>query len=439
MPRVEHPVMDAVHGDPQTTPPPSSHDASRRWWWRLLLTALVILVGVLTVVMPGRRGWFDIAVYYDTVKAWAHSPGHLYDFVRPGTPYGFTYPPFAAMLMLPMAWLGWHAAIAVNLVITIASSAFLVFVLIDGIARREGWNRRRTYVIACCLLLLFEPVRDTISYGQINLELVALVYADLALMNSRWSRFAGIGTGLATAIKLTPGLFIVYFLLTGRWRAAAISGGTAIAATAVAAIVAPTASVTYFTKAMWDTSRVGTFSNTSNQSLMGLVARLHPGRPDHALWLLLVVLVLGVWVSRIRAAKVRGNDRAGFAVTGLTACLISPITWVHHLVWLLPALVVLADLALRVRPSDPRRWWRLGGAAGAYLVLCSGVLWIWPHGDTSTVSFFGSNLYVLISLLLLVFLPFGPIAATPDGTAPPPENAEAQAGADLYARANGSR
>jgi len=52
-------------------------------------------------VIPGKRGWFDVGVYYGTVHYW-FGGGHLYDYVRPGSEYGFTYPPFAALCMIPM-------------------------------------------------------------------------------------------------------------------------------------------------------------------------------------------------------------------------------------------------------------------------------------------------------------------------------------------------
>jgi len=159
---------------------------------RLNTAALVASVALLVLAIPGRRGWFDVGVYHDAVVYWIHRPGHLYDFVRPGSPYGFTYPPFAALCMLPMAWLDWHATIAVNLAISLAALCFLVHRLVDPIARERGWPRWRAYAVVACLLALFEPVRDTIGYGQINLVLVALVYADLALLEGRWSRYAGI-------------------------------------------------------------------------------------------------------------------------------------------------------------------------------------------------------------------------------------------------------
>ncbi|HEY2795489.1 MAG TPA: glycosyltransferase family 87 protein, partial [Micromonosporaceae bacterium] len=193
----------------------------------MALAAMVIATVGLTIAIPGRRGWFDIGVYHDAVTYWAGGHGGLYAFIRPGSPYGFTYPPFAAICMAPMALLGWHPTIVINLALTVAASIFLLHCWMQPLIRRNGWNPRYAYPIAACLFALLVPVRDTFSYGQINLILVALVYADLRLLARGRRVPVGIGVGLAAAIKLTPAIFIVYFLFTRRWRAAATSLATA--------------------------------------------------------------------------------------------------------------------------------------------------------------------------------------------------------------------
>lgn len=377
---------------------------------RQLATLAAVIVGLL-IAVPGRKGWFDIGVYHDAVSYWVKAPGHLYDFVQPGTPYGFTYPPFAAVCMLPMALLGWHTTIAVNAVVTAVASAFLLYLLVDPIARREGWNRWYAFGVGACLFAFIEPVRDTVGYGQINLVLVALVYLDLALLNSKWSGFTGVGTGIAAAIKLTPGIFILYFLLTRRWRAAAFSMGTMITASALAAVVAPGATLAYFTNALWDTRRIGVSSYVSNQSLMGLVARLNPAQPNHLAWLVLVAAVMCVWGWRVRISAAAGNDRGGFALTGLAACLISPITWVHHLVWAIPALIEMAASSAPFHPYDRVRRLRYWFAFSAYILLCSDIVWIWWKHDGGVIGFVGSNLYVFITIGLLLLLPVGASSA----------------------------
>lgn len=100
-----------------------------------------------------------------------------------------------------------------------------------------------------------------------------------------------------------------------------------------------------------------------------------------------------------------GDDRAGFALTGLAACLVSPVTWVHHLVWVVPALVVLTDTALRRDPGGLRDSGLLTLCAVVYVLLCSSVVWLWRDGATGPDAFVGANAYVWITLGLLVALP----------------------------------
>ncbi|WP_461084646.1 glycosyltransferase 87 family protein [Streptomyces deserti] len=379
----------------------------------LLVLALATAVTVFTATVPLLRDWFDLRVYYGTVDSWIHHGGRIYDYRVPGTTYGFTYPPFAAVAMLPMALLGWHTAIALALLLNLAALAVVLRILTGPGWRRHGWYG---CALAACLLALFEPLRDTLSFGQVNVLLLALVLVDAWLLATGRGRWAGAGTGLAAAIKLTPALFIALLLLARRWRAAAVATAVAAAATALAAWVAPDASRFYWTEAMWDTTRVGRLDYVSNQSLQGVLARL--GEPDRPLWAAAVLLVLGVWAWRARRAAAAGDFTGAFALTGLTACLVSPITWVHHLVWLLPSFAVL------IRAGHPR-------VAGVlYAVLCSSVVWLWFDDFSGVDGFVGGNAYTWITLGLLLWLPTGqlssgrqPLRRSTSATAPAPRPA----------------
>ncbi|MET7457825.1 glycosyltransferase 87 family protein [Streptomyces sp. NPDC005574] len=362
---------------------------------RLLLSAvLVTAVTAFTATVPLLRDWFDLRVYHGTVDTWVHHGGHIYDYRVPGTAYRFTYPPFAAVSMLPMALLGLRAAIVVTLALNLAALAAVLRLLTGRAWRRHGWYG---CVLGACALALFEPLRDTFSFGQVNLLLLALVLADGRLLTSDRARWAGAGIGLAAAIKLTPALFIVLLLLGGRRRAAALATAVAAAATALAACVAPDASRFFWTEAIWDTTRVGRLDYVSNQSLQGVLARL--GAEGRPVWAVVVLLVLCVWAVRARRAVVAGDWPGAFALTGLAACLVSPITWVHHLVWLLPSFAVL------VRAGYPRI------AAGLYAVLCTSVVWLWFDDASGLDGFLGGNTYAWITLGLLLWLPAGQLRA----------------------------
>ncbi len=365
-----------------------------RRWWQLAMLATAIAVFI--ALVPGKRGWFDVGVYYGTIHHWVHEGGLIYDYVRPSTHYGFTYPPFAALCMLPMLLFTWHEAIAVSVLLTTIASALLLYWLIDPIARREGWNRWFTFGLAACLFAMLEPVRDTVSFGQVNLILVALVYLDLWQLTTGRHRWAGVGIGLAAAIKLTPAIFIIYLLVTGRRRAALIATATAVGATLAAGNIAPTESLVFWTDAVWDTNRIGVLSYVSNQSVQGILARLHPPSPGAVFWAGSALALFVVWARRARRASLLGDERTGFALTGVLACLISPITWVHHLVWLIPALIVLAD-------NGNRRHRR--AAAVCYTVLCSSVVWLWSVDFSGVDGFIGGNAYVWVGLALLFLVP----------------------------------
>jgi alpha-1,2-mannosyltransferase len=360
----------------------------------LLVLALAIAVTVFTATVPLLRGWFDLRVYHGTIDTWVHHGGRIYDYRVPGTMYGFTYPPFAAVSMLPMALVDLRTAVALCLLLNLASLAAVLYVLGGPRLRRFRWFG---VALVFCVLALFEPVRDTFSFGQVNLMLLALVLVDAWLLSTGRARWAGIGIGLAAAVKLTPAIFIGMLLLARRWRAAGLATAVAAAATAAAAWIAPEASRFYWTEALWDTSRIGRLDYVSNQSLQGVLARfVAPHEPSRAVWALMVLAVLGVWAWKVRTS-VRADDWiAAFAVTGLTACLVSPITWVHHLVWLLPSFAVL----LRHRRLLPL-------TACLYVVLCSSVVWLWFDGASGIDGFVGSNAYVWITLGLLLWLPIG--------------------------------
>ncbi|MEX1652509.1 glycosyltransferase 87 family protein [Streptomyces pseudovenezuelae] len=364
----------------------------------LLVLAAGTVVTVFTATVPLLRDWFDLRVYHGAVDTWVHHGGRLYDYRVPGTAYGFTYPPFAAVAMLPMALLDLRAAIAVGLLLNLAALAVVVRLLTGRAWRRHGWYG---CALGACALALFEPLRDTFSFGQVNLLLLALVLVDAWLLATGRERWAGAGIGLAAAVKLTPAIFIGLLLLARRGRAAAVATVVALTATGFAALVAPDASRFYWTDALWDTSRVGRLDYVSNQSLQGILTRL--GETDRALWAVAVLLTLGVWAVRARRAVAAGDWAAAFALTGLTACLVSPITWVHHLVWLLPSFAVL------VRTGHPR----IAGAL--YAVLCTSVVWLWFDDASGVDGFLGSNLYTWVTLGLLLRLPVGqPAAARPN-------------------------
>ncbi len=398
----------------------------------VVLLLVAVAAGVSAVVPNDPwHDFFDLKVYRGAV-AWWLDGRPLYDFTYGRSPYGFTYPTFAALLVVPMAALPLWAVATVHTLLNVAVLAGLTRWLVVPVARRHGWPLPFAWIAAVPVLFVLEPVRETIGFGQVNLFLAALVLADVAALR-RGSRWAGVGTGLAVAVKLTPGLFVVYLLLTGRRRAAVVAAATAAGATLLAFAVAPATSWRFWTETLWQTERVGRLDKTSNQSLLGALARLvDPGEPPRLVWLVLAVGVLVLVLARaVRAARA-GDDLAGVALTGLAACLVSPVSWSHHFVWLVPALVVLVDVAAG-SPAAPGRWGARSRVAAGTLaavttvVLASSSIWFafaltGHHHDAGVLGIVVEDLYLLVTLAVVALLPTRLTAARAAGrrTVPSP-------------------
>lgn len=284
----------------------------------------------------------------------------------------FTYPAFAALFFWPLQLLPWMTAKIVWSLLTIAATfAIIVRSLTLAAPRLSRSAIWWTSALVSGPVFAIEPIRLNFHFGQVNLVLACLILYDLTgdviVAGRRLPR--GVLIGLAAAIKLTPGIFILYLLCTKRFRAAFSAIASFVSLTAVAFAIQPSASWKFWTKDAFDARRVGGIAYNSNQSLRGVLYRIGHAAPNpHLLMgICLIVVVFGMvsasWLYR------RGHVLLGVLQTAITGILVSPISWSHHLVWVIPLLLwlVLDDH----RPS-------LGWAAAVFgaVVLWWGVIWI---------------------------------------------------------------
>ncbi|MEE3850501.1 glycosyltransferase 87 family protein [Gordonia sp. LSe1-13] len=299
----------------------------------------------------------------------------------------FTYPPFAALMLTPVALvaegvaaLGWW----------VTTFGMLACVIVLGF-RSLGYRcDGRLYAFAVLLAVsatALEPVRTTIWLGQINIVLMTLIIVDLALLDlvRPGSRLKGVGVGVAAGLKLIPAFFLVYLAAIRQWRAV-VTGLCVFAATVVVGfLVVPRDSWTYWTQAVAGTARVGMVDSPANQSVNGFVSQLlayfdirrfaHPLdgiRVYEAPWWLwmpfaAIAAVLGVWAACV--AHRRGRELLAVCIIGMTAATVSPFSWGHHWVWFVPLFVVAFDVAYRgSRDRGWVVWWRWLGPIGIVTV-----------------------------------------------------------------------
>lgn len=336
--------------------------------WRLFQLA--------TLAMLGWAGWrllghaiyrIDIDVYRMGGRAWLDGTELYNDATvfqtQAGLDLPFTYPPLAAAAFSPFAWLSLPAASAAitltTLVLLIVSTHIVLTrlqVWENSSLRAPAWARRGWLAAALVApaVVFVEPIRANFEFGQINVVLMTLVIADCVPRRTPWPR--GLLLGLAIAVKLTPAVFLLYFLLRRDVRALLVTTASAVAATLLGFALAWRDSWVYWTETLRDTDRIGSATLNTNQNISGMLARLGAGEDARfALWVVLCFAVLGLTVWAVLRLLRPGsdansaNDNPVLAVicVAMFGLVVSPVSWSHHWVWALPTVVVTVVVGLR--------------------------------------------------------------------------------------------
>lgn len=265
------------------------------------------------------------------------------------SPMPFTYPPFSALIFTPLTQVTPRLMEASWTVMTLG----MLFLAIWMCLRMLGYRSDRvTIQVAICMAVIclsLEPVRTTLWLGQINILLLVLVLGDQVASRAGW-RFAGIGSGLAAGIKLTPAFFWAHWVLTGRWRMAIASGLTFLGTMALGFLIVPGDAIRYWSGTLFESQRIGEDSLVANQSLSGSIARITGADPTPTwAWLLGSVIVAAIGLGMAAWAHRAGHQLLGLTLAGMTMTMVSPFTWGHHWVWLVPLLVLTVHYALATR------------------------------------------------------------------------------------------
>ncbi|MDX3226327.1 glycosyltransferase 87 family protein [Streptomyces sp. ME19-01-6] len=308
-----------------------------------------------------------------------------------------TYPPFASLLFTPLTFLSTGLMRTLATAFNLALMVALVHLALRLIGRPRVVPRPAAALSLAAVGVWCEPVWTTLRYGQINLLVTVLVLWDLTRRAGRRGyRWAGVGTGIAASIKITPALFVVFLALAGliegvrrlrsegrfrneHLRRAAVATGAFVTTVALSGLALPHDSHRYWTEILFATDRPGDVEGAGNQNLRGVLARLLHTSDPGLWWLAAAALFACAGLATAVAAQLAegrlpGNRAWAAVACGVTALMISPISWSHHWVWAVPMVLLLGAEALRRRTAR----WRWLTAVTA-LLFCSFMMWYVPH------------------------------------------------------------
>lgn len=384
---------------PTEAPPEGS--AERRPSVLVPAVAVAAAALVLAYYGPAFAGYFrpQPGVYADFVQEWLsarnHWTGHpVYERQRAAAvrhlgvdraafdvelPWN-AHPPVAVLLALPFglvtdyptAYAAWNA---------LTFGLYLVGLVLIARELRIPLNTL-SVAAAVALLVCWNAMHSQLFQGQLNCLLLFLLTAAWVANRRDYQTAAGVAAGVAAAAKLFPGLLLVYFAATRRWRAAAVTAATGVALNLLAlAVFGPAAVETYARDVLpsLDVFRQSwmNVSLTGYWTRLGVSFDLPAAAKAVAVGCQLAVAAV-VWRAGRRAADPGARDRA-FAAAVFGMVLASPIAWTHYFVFLPVALAI-------VWRHPPR------GPALAALAIGTAALWV-PDG-TAVVPFIGPGVTV---------------------------------------------
>jgi alpha-1,2-mannosyltransferase len=300
-------------------------------------------------------------------------------------------------------------AIASWWLVSLVALATVVYLLTKVLTKR--YPRLDPKITAALLLpfcTLVGPVREDLTFGQVNLVLMALVCLDCLVVSPRWPR--GLLVGLAAAIKVLPAVFLLFFLLRKDFRAVFVAIGTFVVMTLLGLLLAPRHSVDYWTGVLFDTSRttdlVGGLWWAPNQSLHGLLGRFHwLAIPQVVVYALSAVVIVAAVIAMRKAFRLPEHGvLVALLVNAMIALLISPISWTYHWVWVLPAVGVLAAEAVRRKDVLPAAMAAFVGAV--FLIAAPWSMVSYDGGELrwGAFQYLAGGAYPLIALAALAWL-----------------------------------
>jgi hypothetical protein len=285
------------------------------------------------------------------------------------------HPPTSVLLAVPLAGLDYPDAVFVwNL---LSLGALGVSLWLVGRELKISWPLWSLFP-AVALLLLCNPLRQQVNHGQLNLVLLLLLTGTWVAYRSGRPVWAGYLLAAATAVKLFPGFFFLFFALQRQWKIVIVGIiSLAILTGLTAAILGVETYQSYIQDVLPQLQRFR--SDWINASLVGFWSKLFDLAPEqvriqewwpsptlaHAGAFLCCAMVVAVWAMVVwRARTLEARDQA-FGLTVTAMLLVSPMTWDHYFLLLLIPLVVL--------------WTRLpaaGWVRAAFLVI---ILLLWAE------------------------------------------------------------
>jgi alpha-1,2-mannosyltransferase len=324
--------------------------------WRRLALGLALVFAALNTANALSKGG-DAAVFFEGGRRFLN---RLPLYEGSSAAAGFIGPPFQAMFFAPFAAIGAASATAAKLAWYGLNLAGL-FVAIRwtlqawDITRRRLGLTPRTWLpgVFAPLGAILLPLQTNFEHQNMNALLLALLAGTTMTLTLGAPIVAGVFVGAATALKVFPGLLILYFAARRHWSAFVSAVTTTAVLTLLPAMFYGWSAFEQLARTFWRLGSSGWPVRGNNQSLVAAFDRwlgasdatgVHTMADSpiaFGLFVIVAALLVAAAFPLVQASRNDPTVPHELAAITTLGVLLSPVAWDHYWVLMFPAFLIV--------------------------------------------------------------------------------------------------
>ncbi|MCJ7717957.1 MAG: DUF2029 domain-containing protein [Anaerolineales bacterium] len=353
-----------------------------------LLISLFLLGSLLFIIINISKSWAGIRVdfpsfYYATDLAFnGVSPYNLEIWKAaklihlPNQDlYPFLHIPSSLILFYPLSLVDLQVSQSILFIVNIVATFLMIYLIFIKILKKSILDPFVT-IGGIFVLLFFPPVWETISHGQVNIIVIVLICTFWwAFKENKSALSISLPLAVSILLKVYPGIFLLYFFTKKKLKYILVTIGIIVLFSLIAFLILPTEIWSDWYSTAGSIKYGGVFARripswkVGNQSLNGFITRFFMGARNRQIGSISDYILKLNWQQKRNASLILGYLSSGFllliwtfsvlrkkidsrtetrsdleiSMLLLTMYLVAPISWDHHLVFILPSILVLLN------------------------------------------------------------------------------------------------
>ena len=371
----------------------------KQYWAPALIAVVFIVLLFQTLRKAYRADGYDLTSYLLSARALLNGSNPY----TVETPFPYLYPLFLAFIIVPLAmapyWVANVAWFILSVTGLLASCAVLIKAAHSETKAHVGWHLAIPGFLI--FLVAFSPIQNTLLNGQVNLIVLACCIMFFNSFTRKRATVGAVWLAAAIALKLLPAILLGFLLVRRKFRFALLAVAFAILFCLLPGLLAGKNLLAYYATYLNSFLLRGLAAvgggEATGFNLQSVLAYFLPWSGQSAWVRLVSLLVSAMLVLAVDLAVIRSPHAQrhvwGFCAYLIGFLLLSPMGETHHLVFAIPAIVLVG-----MKAAFDGYWMTTGVKS---VMVCFAVSFVLLPKVPDAKPFYFVSLSMLIILLLL--------------------------------------